>query len=175
MDRITLVESSADKRVAAIFQEILDEKGCIPNIYRAYAHDPRLLETNWSRFKALMIGGCLSVVLKECIALVVATDNQCDYFIRRHTAVLQELGVDPQEVLRIRTHPDEPHLSPKDHALLELARYANLTPYDHGERWLDAAQAQGASDEEIVEALGMMEWYAGASKLAAILNLPSDY
>lgn len=171
MSRIPLVDQPTDEWVLAIFSEIEDELGSVPNLFRAYAHHPMLLRMNWDKFNALMLHGRLSQQLKQGIALVVSADNHCDYSIFYHSAVLQELGVDPKEVLRIRAHPNHVHYPAKEHELFDLARHANTAPYDHGERLLAAARDAGASDEEIVEALGVMEMIAGFNRFADVLGL----
>lgn len=174
MSRIPLVDSPADERVAATFGEIERQLGSVPNLFRGYARHPALLALNWERYKALMLQGYLPRQLKEGIALVVSADNHCDYGIYHHSAALEELGVDPKEVLRIRTHPDHAHFLPQEHALLDLARHANFAPHDHGERLVNAARAEGASDEEIAEALGVMELVAGFNRFVDMLGIPLE-
>lgn len=174
MSRIPLVKDPEDEQVQAVFAEIEDELGTVPNLFRAYAHHPVLLKATWDKFKALMLHGCLSAQLKEGIALVVSADNRCDYCIYRHSTSLQELGVDPKEVLRIRTDPEHTHYPPGEHELFDLARHANTAPYDHGERLLDAARDVGVSNKEIVEALGVMEMAAGFNRFADLLGLEHE-
>ena len=171
MSRIPLVEGPADERVQKVFDEIENELGSVPNLFRAFAQHPALLQANWEKFKALMLHGCLSAQLKEGIALVVSADNNCDYGIYHHSAMLQELGVDPQEVLHIRTDPKHVHFPPKEHALFDLARHANLAPFDHGEHLIAKAHQVGARDDEIVEALGVMEMVTGFNNFADVLGL----
>lgn len=174
MSRIPLVQRPADEAVEKVYAEIEDELGSIPNMFRAYAHHPELLRLKWEKFKVLMMHGCLSVRLKESIALVVSADNRNEYGIARYSELLQEREVDPKEILKIRLDPDHAHLSPKEHALLELAHHANQTPYDHGEKYIDAARREGASDMEIVEALGVMEFMTGANRFLEVLDVTLD-
>lgn len=171
MSRIALVDSPEEDRVLEIYSEIEDELGAVPSLFRAYAHDPRLLEASWQKFKALMLHGTLSAQLKEGIALVVSADNHCDYGVYHHSVTLQDLGVDPDEVLHIRADPKHVHYPPKEHALFALARHANLAPYDHGEHLIAKARELGAKDDEIVEALGVMEMVAGFNRFADALDL----
>jgi uncharacterized peroxidase-related enzyme len=157
-----------------IFAEIEQELGRVPSLFRAYARHPELLKLNWEKFRLLMLQGYLPRQLKEAIALAVSEDNHCDYGIHYHSAALESLGLDPHEVLLIRTDPNHAHQIPKDHALLALARQDNLAPYDHGETLIDNARTQGASDREIVEALGVVEMVAGFNHFADMLALPLE-
>lgn len=171
MSRIALVESPAEDRVLEIYSEIEDELGAVPSLFRAYANAPWLLEANWQQFKALMLHGSLSAQLKEGIGLVVSADNHCDYGVYHHSATLQDLGVDPNEVLHIRTDPKHVHYPLKEHALFDLARHANLAPYDHGEHLMAKAREAGAKDDEIVEALCVMAMVAGFNRFADAVEL----
>ncbi|WP_237060166.1 hypothetical protein [Microbulbifer sediminum] len=174
MSRIPLVQRPADEMVEQVFAEIEDELGSIPNMFRAYANHPEILRLNWERFKVLMMHGCLSVRLKESIALVVSADNRNEYGIARYSELLQEREVNPHEILKIRLDPDHAHLSSKEHALLALAHRAHQSPFDHGEKFVDAARREGATDMEIVEALGVMEFMAGANRFLEVLDVTLD-
>jgi uncharacterized peroxidase-related enzyme len=174
MSRISLVESPADELSEAVFADIKQELGEVPNFFRAYANHPGLLSANWEKYKAVMVHGCLPSRLKQAIALVVAADNHCDYSIARHSQLLQELGVDPKEVLRIRTHSEHAHFDAREHAILELARHANLDPYNHAERLVAAAREQGVKDDEMLEAIGVMEMITGFNKFIEVMAVPPD-
>jgi len=174
MSHIPLIDAHAEERVAEVLSDIRITLGMVPAIFRAYANNPTVLATLWERYRHVMLTGNLSPKLKEGIALMVAADEQSDYGIALHSAALQKLGVDPKEVLRIRTDPDHAHYEPKDHALLEVARHANNNPYDHAGQVTDDARARGASDAEIIEALAAVGLASELSKTAAFLSIPSD-
>ena len=174
MSRIPLVETPSDEAVASVLGDIRTQLGFVPAVFRAYANNPVILAQLWNRYQHVMLTGNLSPQLKEGIALMVAADEHSDYGIRLHSGALQKLGVDPHEVLRIRTDPDHAHYNPKDHALLEVARHGNTAPYDHGDKFLNAARDAGAGDAEIVEALAVAGLAAEISHVSAILDLPSD-
>lgn len=171
MSRISLVKHPEDERVRAIFAEIEDELGAVPSLFRVFAHLPPLLEANWDKFKAIFVHGCLSAQLKEAIGLVVCAEANCDYGIYHHSANLEDLGVDPEEVMRIRTDPENVHFSDKERALFDLARHAATDPFDHGPRLIEEAQQLGARDDEIVEALGVMDMAVGFNHFSEILAL----
>ncbi|WP_250463851.1 carboxymuconolactone decarboxylase family protein [Microbulbifer litoralis] len=171
MGLIPLMEIPVEDRVSVVFDEIRDELGAIPTLFRAHAHHPALLEANWYKFKALMIHGCLSAQLKEGIGLVISADNHCDYGIYHHSVSMENLGVARDDVMRIRNHPDDVHFSDKEQALFNLARHANLDPDNHGEKLIIAARELGARDDEIIEALGVMEMVVGFNHFASVLAL----
>ena len=174
MSHVPLVDSHSDPRVAEVLDDIRITLGMVPAIFRAYGNNPTVLAVLWQRYQHVMLTGNLSPKLKEGIALMVAADEHSDYGIALHSAALEKLGVDPREVLRIRTDPDHAHYGPKDHALLEVARHQNNTPYDHSGEVTDTARMAGASDAEIIEALATAGLASELSRTAAFLSLPSD-
>lgn len=181
MSRVSLVdaqvealETPAEEWVSEILEEVQAQLGFLPTVFRAYANSPALLAELWERYQRVMLTGGLSRTLKEGIALMVAADEHSDYGISLHSSELQKAGVDPKEVLRIRTNPDHAHFDRKDHALLEVARCGNSAPFDHGDRVVAHAQDSGASDADIVEALAVAGLAAEISHVSTILDIPSD-
>ncbi|MBB5210783.1 carboxymuconolactone decarboxylase family protein [Microbulbifer hydrolyticus] len=174
MSHMPLVDTCAEERVSTVLEDIRIQLGMVPAIFRACANNPTLLKLLWDRYQYVMLTGSLSPKLKEGIALMVAADEHSDYGIALHSKALQKLGVDPKEVLRIRTDPDHAHYRPKEHALLEVARHANSSPYDHAGKFTDDARAAGASDSEILEAIAAAGLASEVSKTAAFLSVPSD-
>ena len=75
-------EEEATGRVAEIFEEIRSDLGIdfVPNLYRVMAPNPRFLEANWNKVKAVMTEeGQLDRLTKEVIAVAVSAVNGCDY------------------------------------------------------------------------------------------------
>lgn len=174
MSDMPLVDSHSDPQAAEVLDDIRVTLGMVPGIFRACGNNPTILASLWNRYQHVMLTGYLSPKLKEGIALMVAADEHSDYGITMHSAALEKLGVDPREVLRIRTNPDHAHYEPKDHALLEVARHQNNNPYDHSGEVTEAARMAGASDAEIIEALAVAGLACEVSRTAAFLNLPPD-
>jgi AhpD family alkylhydroperoxidase len=89
MSRITAPENHDDLKVEKIFREIEGAFGMVPNLFRTYAHFPPLLEANWNKVKAVMMGGTLSRKVKDSIAVLVSKDNGCDYCVAAHETALR--------------------------------------------------------------------------------------
>jgi AhpD family alkylhydroperoxidase len=101
MSTVKLVDENTDHpKVRAIFADIKATKKIerVPNIWRALAAYPDHLELCWSRLKVIMSPGKLDMRIKEIIALAVSVTNGCDYCINSHTAALQKLGLDNEEI-----------------------------------------------------------------------------
>lgn len=178
MSRVPLTYGESDpetgQRVSAVLDEVRAQLGFVPSVFRAYANNPTLLTELWDRYQHTMLTGNLPRRLKEEIALMVAADEHSDYGITLHSSALKQLGVESHEILRFRTDPDHTHLAPREHALLEIARHGNMSPHDHGERYIDHARDSGAGDADILEALAVASLAAEISHVSVMLDLPAD-
>jgi uncharacterized peroxidase-related enzyme len=172
MGRIaTINDQSASGQVAVIFNDIEQAFGKVPNLFRTYAHHPPLLEANWQKVKQVMMEGTLSRKAKEAIAVLVSRDNGCKYCVATHEGALSAIGVSPEEVHIIENDLDRADFSPKEMALIKLARKANLEPLRGTDDEFTELRQLGASDAEIVEALGVMELFTAFNKFLDILEV----
>ena len=176
MPRIPLVdERSDDPAVSQVFQEIRNAFGRVPNLFRTYAAHPPLLQANWEKIKAVMMAGTLRRKVKETIAVLVSKDNSCAYCVAAHTAALRSVGMSAEEIVLLETGLDAAEFSPKEKALIELAREANRNPLRVPDAQFEALRQAGAEDAEIVEALGVMEVFTSFNKFLDTLQVDIDF
>lgn len=175
MPRIAPSETHTDPLVEPIFKEIDGAFGKVPNLFRTYAHFPPLLEANWNKVKAVMMGGRLSRELKEAIAVLVSKDNGCNYCVAAHETALRAVGVAPEEIRKIETDLENSAFTSKEQALIEVARQANRDPLKMSDELFQTAHRHGASDAEIVEALGVMEVFTSFNKFLDSLQVDIDF
>lgn len=172
MKRIdTVAPGSASPEVEAIFQDIKKAFGMIPNLFKTYAHHPPLLEANWHKVKRVMMEGALSRKNKEAIALLVSKDNGCKYCVAAHTGALKAIGVSAEEISRIENDLDQAEFTDKERALIRFARKANRAANDVTDEEFLAVRETGASDAEIIEALGVMEVFTAFNKFLDALDV----
>jgi uncharacterized peroxidase-related enzyme len=167
--------SGAQNQVAEIFAEIKSAFGKVPNLFRTYAHHPALLEANWNKVKSLMMQGELSRKAKETIAVLVSKDNGCDYCVAAHETALRAIGVSGEEIQAIEQDLEKTDFDRKEKALIEFARKANIVPLRIEDEEVKALKNLGASDSEIVEALGVMELFVGFNKFLDTLQVEIDF
>ena len=174
MSRIVPVPSPPQS-VAAIFQEIEKAFGMVPNLFKTYAHHPPLLQANWNKVKAVMMEGSLSRKVKETIAVLVSRDNSCTYCIAAHTAALRSIGVTDDEISAIEEDLEKAVFTAKEKALIRFARKANREPLKIPDVEFGALRGTGATDAEIVEALGVMELFTAFNKFLDSLEVAVDF
>ncbi len=176
MARITLATNdNTEQKVTTIFAEIEGAFGMVPNLFKAYAHHPPLLHANWNKVKAVMMEGSLSRKLKETIAVHVSKDNSCSYCVAAHTGALHAIGVTDEELKTILDDLENADFTPKEKALIGFARKANSNPLRIPDDEFAALQKNGASEAEIVEALGVMELFTAFNKFLDSLEVDIDF
>ncbi|MDQ6886284.1 MAG: carboxymuconolactone decarboxylase family protein [Gemmatimonadota bacterium] len=62
-----------------LFEALLRERGNIPNLFRAAAHRPDIVETLFAHMRAVLGGGDVPALLKELLTLRVSELNGCEY------------------------------------------------------------------------------------------------
>ncbi|MEE9615065.1 MAG: peroxidase-related enzyme [Thermodesulfobacteriota bacterium] len=176
MARIEPVRTeAASSEVREVLDEIEKTFGMVPNLFRTSAHHPPLLKANWEKVKAVMMRGELTRKTKEAIAVLVSKDNSCDYCVTAHVSVLRSMGVTQGEVEKILSKVEKAGFTEKELALIEFARKANRAPLDITELEFEELKGAGATDAEIVEALGVMELYTAFNKFLDSLGVEVDF
>ena len=172
---VPLVLDSQDATLTSVFQEIQQAFGRVPNLFRVYAHHPPLLRANWDKVKAVMMGGHLRREVKETIALLVSKDNGCDYCVAAHSAALRSLGVSEEQITALQQSLEAFAFAPREAALIDFARQANCNPHAITDAQFRAVRDTGAEDAEIIEALGVMEIFAGFNRFLDSLQVDVDF
>ena len=101
MPTVKLVdENDPHPLIQDVFRDIKETKKTdrIPAIWRALATNPEHLSLCWTRLKAIMQPGKIDLLTKEIIALAVSVTNGCNYCINSHTAAVQKLGLDNEQL-----------------------------------------------------------------------------
>jgi uncharacterized peroxidase-related enzyme len=176
MSRIEAIPSAnPPEDLTEIFREIEGAFGMVPNLFRTYACHPPLLKANWLKVKAVMMEGALSPKVKQTIAVLVSRDNSCSYCVAAHTAALMALGLTRGEIDALCEDLEQSDFSAKEKALITFARKANLAPLRIDDAEFTALRHAGASDAEIVEALGVMELFTAFNKFLDSLQVEVDF
>jgi len=176
MARIAAFEAgAAEPEVKEIFAEVEGAFGMVPNLFKTYAHHLPLLRANWNKVKAVMADGNLSLKTKQAIAVLVSRDNSCAYCVAAHTGALRSIGVSESEIETIEKDLEKADFSEKEKALIAFARKANFSPLKISDEEFAAVRSSGATDAEIIEALGVMELFTSFNKFLDALQVEIDF
>jgi uncharacterized peroxidase-related enzyme len=158
-----------------VLQEIHRTFGMVPNLFRAYAKHPALLEANWNKVKAVLLDGGIRRHTKEIMALLVSIDNGCTYCAAAHSAILRSLGMEKSHInaLLLGLYPSE--LTASDVELIKFARRVNLHWRDISNDDLESMKQMGIAETDIIEAIGIVELFSGFNRFARTMQVEVDF
>lgn len=148
MPRLTAIETSgAEPQAKALLEGVQKKMGMTPNMLRAMANAPAVLEA-YLGFSGALAKSSLSPKLREQIALTVSELNECRYCLSAHTAMGRMVGLSDEDVADSRrgASPDR-----KTEAVLQFARKVVTERGWVNDEDVALIRAAGASDGEIAE------------------------
>lgn len=92
-------DEEATGRTKAIYEELRQSLGIVPNIYRALANNERVLATFWETRQRVMDQGKLDPTIKEWLAWATVAINNAKFGVDTHTARLKKLGYSDEEIV----------------------------------------------------------------------------
>lgn len=148
MPRLNTVDpATAEPQARALLNKVERALGVTPNMMRAMAESPAVLDAYLS-FSGALAKGRLSGALQEQIALTVAVENECGYCLAAHSVLGERAGVSAAdlEAGRSATASD-----PKAQAALRFAKAVVAARGFVSDADLAEVRAAGYGDGEIGE------------------------
>jgi uncharacterized peroxidase-related enzyme len=151
MTRIPSIDpETATGRAQELLEATSAQLGRTPNLYRAMAASPAALE-GYLAFRGALVKGVLSQQMREQVALLVATLNDCDYCVAAHTFRVGKIGLSETDLRSTKRGQSD---DPKIRAALQFA----VALVDKRGRVSDddfmAVKGAGWTDEEAGELVG---------------------
>ena len=148
MSRIPTIDpSQATGKSRELLDGVKAKLGMTPNLMRAMANSPAVLEA-YLQFSGALGGGELPVKTREQIALAVAQANSCEYCLSAHAAIGKSVGLTPEQIRDARTGTAS---DPKSHAILKLTSQLIEKRGFVSDEDLGAARDAGVNEAEIAE------------------------
>ena len=148
MARITQISpEAASGRAKELLEAVKGKLGLIPNMTRAMANAPAVLD-GYLELSGALSKGTLPAKAREQIAIAVAQANGCDYCVAAHSAVGRMVGL---TVDQIRDSRLGTAVEPKADALIQFARKVVDARGGVGDADLDEVRAAGFDDAAIAE------------------------
>lgn len=148
MSRITALNpAQATGKAKELLDAVQSTLGLTPNMMRAMAHSPAVLE-GYLNFSGALAGGSLNAKVREQIALAVAEVNSCGYCLSAHCAIGKMVGLAENELAAARSGEA---VDAKTQATLKLAQSIALQRGEISDNDFCAARKAGLSESEIAE------------------------
>ena len=154
----------------AIFDQLKNKLGFVPNLYATYAHSKNGLK-NYLDFSGSKTS--LNNKEKEVVNLAVSQVNKCDYCLAAHTAIGKMNGFTDEQILEIRSN--EVTFDKKFDALAKLAKNAvenrGRTDSDVLENFFNA----GYTKENLIDTLVLVGDKTISNYIHSTTQIPVDF
>lgn len=176
-DRVTALdlptdESGLSDELRAYFNKCRQKLGMVPNVLRAYVHNPRKLSGFITFYNELMLGESeLSKLEREMVAVVVSSANHCFYCLVAHGQAVRAMAEDPQlgEMLVMNYRMAE--LEPRHRVMLafawKLTKHPDLMTADDR----TALSEAGFSDRAIFDLSEVVGFFNMSNRVAAAVEM----
>jgi len=149
MSRIHSINpESATGKAKELLGAVKAKLGLVPNMTRAMANAPAVLDGYLSFSGALSQGTSLTAKQREQIALAVGQANECDYCLAAHSTIGKMVGLSAEQILDSRRGTA---VDPKSEAVISLARKLVAERGRVSNADLAEARAAGLDDAAIAE------------------------
>lgn len=158
--------------VQALFAKAEEKLGLVPNVFRVFSLTPEHFLRWFKYYDYLMRNeeSELSRAEREMIALVVSSENRCDYCLTSHGAYLRQLTHDPVKADTLSHNYRHAELSPRERALCDFAVKLTRRSFEMETEDLAPLRAVGLSDEAIFEVAQVAAMFNFTNRLANALG-----
>lgn len=150
----TVSPQHASGPVAAIYGEITQVLGQVPNGMQLFSASPSLLAQQWESLGYYMQHPSLSFPLLATIRLLCSAEHECDYCVGFNSMLLvNHAGWNLDQVAATKRDANAAPLSPKEIALLQFVLKAVRAPKTANEAEVAALRTLGWSESDIFDAV----------------------
>jgi uncharacterized peroxidase-related enzyme len=150
MSRIKqIAPEAASDRVRPLLDAVKGKLGLVPNMTRAMANSPAVLDS-YLQFSGALRKGTLPAKVREQISLAVSQANGCDYCLAAHSAIGKAVGLTAEQVRDSRLGIA---VDPKADALIRFALEVLRTRGRVSDAALAEVREAGFDDAAIAEVI----------------------
>jgi uncharacterized peroxidase-related enzyme len=143
-----ITNQDAGEKVKAVFEGMEKKIGAVPNVFRAMAHNPEMLEA-FLALNATLPKTKLDGKLRELAYIKTSELNDCDYCLHHHRAIGKKAGLNDRQVSETA---DFETSDAYDDLQREVMRYAEqVTRHINVDDALFDSLKKALGDREIVE------------------------
>jgi uncharacterized peroxidase-related enzyme len=169
--RVPLVErEGVPAEVAVLYDKLYEDRGVVPNMFKALANVPTLVLGISAMLKPLMAEGALPGWYKELIATRVATLNRCEYCVSAHRHLAVKRGATPEQVASLDSFESGP-FTEKEKAGFRYAGLLHGSGNDIDEAAFAALSAH-FSFQEIIELTAVAAAFEFFPRFNSALQIP---
>ncbi|GJL77239.1 MAG: alkyl hydroperoxide reductase AhpD [Nitrospinaceae bacterium] len=171
----SITEDAAEGRVKAVYDDLRDSTGIVPNVFKVLSIWPEGLELYVAMFKTMMLDNTsLTRVVKEMIAATVSRLNQCDYCLGHHQNFMTQYGISSEISEQVVNDPQTAEISDGEKKLLTYVEKMTRHAYKVLDADIEALKKVGWTHEQILEATLICALFNALNRFADALGVQPE-
>ena len=153
-----------------------DKTGFVPNVFLALAHRPDELRGFMACHDAVMEReGGLSKADREMIVVATSGDNNCQYCVVAHGAILRIRAKNPMIADQVAINYRKADITDRETAMLDFALKVSRDSRSINEDDRERLRSHGFSDDDIWDIAAITAFFGMSNRLANFLSMrPND-
>ena len=155
---------------------INEKTGFVPNVFLALAHRPDELRAFMTYHDAVMErDGGLSKADREMIVVATSSDNNCQYCVVAHGAILRIRAKNPLIADQVATNHKKADISDRERAMLDFAIKVSRDSRSIDDMDYENLRSHGFSDDDSWNIAAITAFFGMSNRLANFLSIrPND-
>ena len=155
---------------------VQEKAGFIPNVFLTLAHRPDEFRAFMAYHDALMEKGSgLTKADREMIVVATSNDNNCQYCVVAHGAILRLRAKEPTIADQVAVNYRKADITPRQKAMLDFAMKVSNDARSIGDEDFELLRGHGFSDEDIWDIAGVTAFFGMSNRLANFTSMrPND-
>jgi uncharacterized peroxidase-related enzyme len=155
---------------------VQEKSGFIPNVFLTLAFRPDEFRAFFAYHDALMEkDGGLTKAEREMIVVATSSDNQCQYCVIAHGAILRIRAKNPLLADQVAVNYRKADITPRQHAMLDFAMKVSQEAQLVSETDFAALSEHGFSQDDIWDIAAISAFFALSNRMANVTAMrPND-
>jgi uncharacterized peroxidase-related enzyme len=158
--------------VRARIETVREKAGFVPNVFLALARRPDEFRAFFAYHDALMEReGGLSKAEREMIVVATSADNDCQYCVVAHGAILRIRAKNPLIADQVAVNYRKADITPRQKAMLDFALKVSRQSGAVGDADFETLRPHGFSDDDIWDIAGITALFGMSNRLANFMSM----
>jgi uncharacterized peroxidase-related enzyme len=151
---------------------VQEKSGFVPNVFLALAHRPDEWRAFFAYHDALMEKeGGLTKAEREMIVVATSADNDCQYCVIAHGAILRIRAKNPMIADQVAVNYRKADITPRQTAMLDFALKVSRDSKAVGEEDFVLLRGHGFSDDDIWDIAGITALFGLSNRIANVTSM----
>lgn len=155
---------------------VQEKAGFVPNVFLVLAHRPDEFRAFFAYHDALMEKESgLTKAEMEMIVVATSNDNNCQYCVVAHGAILRIRAKNPLIADQVSVNYRKADITPKQRAMLDFAMKVSNDSKSVCDEDFETLRGHGFNDEDIWDIAGITAFFGLSNRMANVTSMrPND-